>query len=101
MHLLDDPYDWVRAVNALLGVVALAAMCLPRAVRWWVRQQYATRMYLVALAAMLAATVAGTVQAILADSPGGPHVYAYTLGLITAVIATVVQQIGLRRDTHE
>ena len=99
--MLDDPADWVRALNLALCVVSLAGMATPRALRWWIRQRYEVRMYLLALAGSLVATAAGTAQALAHDAPGGPHVLAYTAALLLAVTATITQQVRLRRDTHE
>ena len=99
--MLDDPADWVRALNLVLCVVSLAGMSTPRALRWWLQQRYEVRMYLLALAGSLVATASGTVRALAADSPGGAHVLAYTAALLLAVTATITQQIRLRRDTHE
>jgi len=99
--MLDDPADWVRALNLVLCVVSLAGMATPRAFRWWLLQRYEVRLYLLALAGSLVATASGTAQALTADSPGGVHVMAYTAALLLAATATITLQIRLRRDTHE
>lgn len=90
MHLLDDSADVIRVLNIILCLIPLCVMLTPRAVRYWRLLPVVQRMHLASLTGMLAATAVGSVQAIVADAPGGPHVLIYTAALILATVAAII-----------
>lgn len=100
-ELLDDPADWVRAVNVVLAVYSLALLATPRAFRWWSSRIRPARFLLLGLVGITAATTYAITESVWLDVPGGLRVLVYTPALLWLAIGATTLHRYLRRHPHD
>lgn len=97
IEILDDPSDWIRLLNLVLALSVVVSPLIPGVAQWWKYRAYETRIMLFALWAIIISLSIGSLTSLIRDLPGGPHVLAYTTGLLLAQHGVVTLWIRLRR----